>query len=120
MGVGYSAAPAPAFIRPAALLAGVSVEGIADPYKLSANENPLGASPRLWRRWPICRLWRFILMVARALRDKLAALNGIEADRICSNGSDDILQLLAQAYLAPGDNMLHSALSDLLASRAAG
>ena len=102
-----------------------SVEGIADPYKLSANENPLGASPAaLAALADLPSLAIYPDGGARALRDKLAALNGIEADRIiCGNGSDDILQLLAQAYLAPGDNMLHSAHGFLiykLASRAAG
>jgi len=102
-----------------------TVEGIADPYKLSANENPLGASPAAMAA--LADLPSPAIYPdggARALRDKLASLNAIDAERIiCGNGSDDILQLLAQAYLAPGDNVLHSAHGFLiykLTSRAAG
>ena len=43
-----------------------AVDGIADPFKLSANENPLGPA----QRWPRLKIWatrRFIPMAARAL-----------------------------------------------------
>ena len=102
-----------------------AVDGIADPFKLSANENPLGASPKALAA--LKNLGDPSLYPdgsTRALRDKLAALNGLDAARIvCGNGSDDILSLLAQAYLGPGDEMLHTAHAFLiykLASRATG
>jgi histidinol-phosphate aminotransferase len=61
---------------------------------------------------------------ALALRQKLAAVHGLDAARIvCGNGSDDILTLLAQAYLGAGDEMLHTAHAFLiykLAGRATG
>ncbi len=102
-----------------------SVEGIADPFKLSANENPLGASPKALDA--LKNLGDPSLYPdggAVALRDKLAQVNGIDAAKIvCGNGSDDILSLLAQAYLGPGDEMLHTAHAFLiykLAARATG
>ena len=102
-----------------------AVEGVENPYKLSANENPLGASPKALEA--LKNLTDPSLYPdggARALRQKVAALNGLDAERIvCGNGSDDILTLLAQAYLGPGDEMLHTAHAFLiykLASRATG
>ena len=102
-----------------------AVDGIADPFKLSANENPLGASPQALAA--LKNLGDPSLYPdggARALREKLAEVNGLDAARIvCGNGSDDILSLLAQAYLGPGDEMLHTAHAFLiykLASRATG
>jgi len=102
-----------------------SVEGISDPFKLSANENPLGASPKALAA--LQNLGDPSLYPdggAAALRAKLAEVNGIDAAKIvCGNGSDDILSLLAQAYLGPGDEMLHTAHAFLiykLAGRATG
>ena len=102
-----------------------AVDGVADPFKLSANENPLGASPQaLAALKDMGDPSLYPDGGARALREKLAALNGLDAARIvCGNGSDDILSLLAQAYLGPGDEMLHTAHAFLiykLASRATG
>jgi histidinol-phosphate aminotransferase len=58
------------------------------------------------------------------LREALAKLNRLNAENIvCGNGSDEILQLLTQAYLGPGDEVLHTEHAFLiykLASRAAG
>ena len=102
-----------------------AVDGVDNPFKLSANENPLGASPKA-----LAALENpgdpsiYPDGGAVALRQKLAAINGLDAARIvCGNGSDDILTLLAQAYLGPGDEMLHTAHAFLiykLASRATG
>lgn len=102
-----------------------AVEGVKDPYKLSANENPLGASPKaLAALKDLGDPSIYPDGGALALREKLAALNGLDAARIvCGNGSDDILTLLAQAYLGPGDEMVHTAHAFLiykLASRATG
>jgi histidinol-phosphate aminotransferase len=102
-----------------------AVEGIENPFKLSANENPLGASPKALAAlkapddpslYPDGH--------ASALRDKLARLHGLKAAQIvCGNGSDEILHLLAQAYLGPGDEVVHTSHAFLiykLTSRAAG
>lgn len=101
------------------------VEGVAEPIKLSANENPLGASPQA-----VAAMQQYGDLAiypdghANALRDRLAALNNIDAAKIvCGNGSDDILNLLTQGYLAPGDEAIHTEhgfLVYMLATGAAG
>lgn len=101
------------------------VEGIDSPFKLSANENPLGASPKALAAlqnlgdpsiYPDGNV--------AVLREALANLNKINAAQIvCGNGSGEILHLLAQAYLNDGDTVLHTKHAFLiykLASRAAG
>lgn len=87
-----------------------SVDGVANPVKLSANENPLGASPQaLSALRALGDLALYPDGHATALRDKLAALNGLKAAQIvCGTGSDEILNLLAQGYLAPGDEAIHT------------
>ena len=46
---------------------------------------------------------------ATALREAIASRYGLSADRIvCGAGSDEILQLLAHAYLGPGDEAIYS------------
>lgn len=102
-----------------------SVEGVANPVKLSANENPLGASPlALAALRTLDDLALYPDGHASALREKLARLNGINAAQIvCGTGSDEILNLLAQGYLAPGDEAIHTEhgfLVYMLATSAAG
>lgn len=102
-----------------------AVDGIDNPFKLSANENPLGASPKaLAALETLGDPSIYPDGSALALRQKLAALHGLDAARIvCGNGSDDILTLLAQAYLGAGDEMLHTAHAFLIykmAGRATG
>ena len=86
------------------------VDGVENPVKLSANENPLGASPKATQALSAYGdLAIYPDGHAIALRDKLAALNGIEASQIvCGAGSDEILNLLTQGYLAPGDEAIHT------------
>lgn len=74
--------------------------------KLSSNESPLGASPDAIAayRAEAERLEIYPEGSSRHLREALAEVHGIDADRIvCGNGSDDLLHLLAQAYLGEGD-----------------
>jgi len=74
--------------------------------KLSANESPLGPSPKAieaYRR-EADRLEVYPDASCRQLRETLAEVHGLEAARIvCGNGSDDLLHLLAQCYLGEGD-----------------
>jgi histidinol-phosphate aminotransferase len=102
-----------------------SVDGVANPFKLSANENPLGASPRA--RDALATLGDPSIYPdghATALRQALAAQYGLDASRIvCGNGSGDVLHLLAEAYLQDGDEAVHTEHAFLLyklASRATG
>lgn len=80
--------------------------GVAKVHKLSSNENPLGPSPRAIEavRAVADRLEYYPDGSAGKLREAIAAAHGLNpANIVCSNGSDEIIGLLAQTYLAPGD-----------------
>ena len=87
--------------------------GVAKVHKLSSNENPLGASPKAIEavREVAGQLEFYPDGSATRLREAIAEVHGLNpANIICSNGSDEILGLLAQTYLAPGDEAhLHRA-----------
>jgi histidinol-phosphate aminotransferase len=75
-------------------------------FKLSANETPLGPSARAKDavRAFADRLQDYPDGRATALRAALGAKHGLDPARIvCGTGSDDILHLLAAAYISPGD-----------------
>ena len=89
-----------------------AVAGRRDAVKLSANESPLGPSPRALAaaREAAAGMARYPDGGATALRQSLAARHNIEAGRIvCGAGSDELLHLLAQVFLRPGDEAIHSA-----------
>lgn len=80
-------------------------------HKLSSNESPLGASPRAVRAYAEAagHLERYPDGSASRLRQAIAARYGLGADNIvCGAGSDELLQLLAHAYLSPGDEAVYS------------
>jgi histidinol-phosphate aminotransferase len=95
-------------------------------FKLSSNETPLGPSPMAFDayRANAMRLSVYPDGSARALREALAATFGLNPERIvCGNGSDELLTLLAQTYLSPGDEALfteHGVLVYKIATLAAG
>jgi histidinol-phosphate aminotransferase len=75
-------------------------------FKLSANETPLGPSPRAREAFRAFadRLQDYPDGAATALREALGAKHGLDPARIvCGTGSDEILHLLAAAYIGPGD-----------------
>jgi histidinol-phosphate aminotransferase len=76
--------------------------------KLSANENPLGTSHRVIEARKQAPLPdRYPDPDSVALREALGALHGIPVERIvCGTGSDELLNLAAQAYAGPGDEVL--------------
>lgn len=79
------------------------------PIKLSSNETPLGPSPKAVTafRQAAAELERYPDGSITALRKAIAGRYGLNADRIvCGAGSDEILSLLAQAYLEPGDEAI--------------
>lgn len=94
--------------------------------KLSANETPVGPSPKAIAACQEAAKAIHLYPDGSAvrLRQALAARYGLHADRIVlGNGSDELFHLLAQAYLGPGDEVLHSAHGFLvypIAARAAG
>ncbi|MEM6761344.1 MAG: histidinol-phosphate transaminase [Pseudomonadota bacterium] len=80
--------------------------GHAKEHKLSSNENPLGASPAATAAFVSAAqsLERYPDGGATALRQKIASVYGLNADRIvCGNGSDEILSMIATAFLGEGD-----------------
>ena len=95
-------------------------------HKLSSNETPLGPSPKAIAAYRACAadLERYPDGAAMALRAAIAEVHGLSEDRIiCGAGSDEILNLIAQAYISPGDEAVYSEHGFLvypIATRAAG
>ena len=80
-------------------------------YKLSSNETPLGASPKAIEAFHAAgaNLELYPDGAAHDLRDAIAAHYGLNPERIvCGTGSDELLSLLAQGYLGPGDEAIYS------------
>jgi histidinol-phosphate aminotransferase len=78
--------------------------------KLSANESPLGPSPKAIAAMAATApgAHRYPDGASVALREKIAALFELDVARvICGTGSDEILQLVAQAYATVGDDVLY-------------
>ena len=79
--------------------------------KLSANENPLGTSAAALEALVQARTEAATYPDpgAIALRENIAALHGLDADRIvCGTGSDELLNLAAQGFAGLGDEVLFS------------
>jgi histidinol-phosphate aminotransferase len=79
--------------------------------KLSANESPLGASPKAVEAYRAMagRMHIYPEGSSRELRTALGEVHAIAPERIvCGFGSDDILHLLAQVYLGEGDEAVMS------------
>ena len=76
--------------------------------KLSANENPLGTSAAaLEARSAAPGPADYPDPGATALREAIGALHGIDPARIvCGTGSDELLNLAAQGFAGPGDEVL--------------
>ncbi len=81
------------------------------PIKLSSNETPLGASPKAIEAFRAAagELERYPDGGATALRKAIGKAYGLDADRIvCGAGSDELLSLLAHAYIGPGDEGIYT------------
>jgi len=85
--------------------------GIKDIIKLASNENPLGTSPKareaisnalgLMHQYPDANCFE--------LKKRLAAVHSIsESSIVVGNGSDEILMLLAMAFLSNGDEIIYA------------
>ena len=75
-------------------------------HKLSSNETPLGASPRAIEAYRAlgAELELYPDGSAGELRLAIAERYGLDPARIvCGSGSDELLSLLTNAYLGPGD-----------------
>ena len=76
--------------------------GVSRVFKLSSNETPLGPSPHAIAAYRAVadRLADYPDGAATALREAIGRAFGLDPDRIvCGAGSDDLLNLLADAYL---------------------
>jgi histidinol-phosphate aminotransferase len=88
------------------------VPGVAKVWKLSSNESPLG--PSLGALAAIDEAKASLSLYpegsAQLLRDAIAEVCGLPADRIVASGdgSDALLTLLANAYVQPGDEVIFS------------
>jgi histidinol-phosphate aminotransferase len=95
-------------------------------FKLSSNETPLGASPKAIAAFRSldASLEFYPDGSSQALRTAIAQRFGLDADRlICGSGSDEILSLLTNAYIGPGDEGIfteHGFLVYKIAIQAAG
>jgi len=81
------------------------------PIKLSSNETPLGPSPKAIAafREAAVALERYPDGAATELRAAIAARYGLNPARIvCGAGSDELLTMLAHAYLGPGDEAIYT------------
>lgn len=81
-------------------------------HKLSSNETPLGASPAAIAAFKHSadHLELYPDGAATALRQALATRYGLDAGRIvCGSGSDEILSLITNAYIGPGDEGIFTA-----------
>ena len=102
--------PQPGILDIALYVGGDSrIEGHGDVLKLSSNENPHGPSPRAVEafREAAGDLHRYPSTDHRALREAIGAIHGLDPDRIvCGVGSDEVLQMVAQSYAGPGDEVI--------------
>jgi histidinol-phosphate aminotransferase len=103
-------APKPGILDIAPYVGGKSrIEGVAEPMKLSSNENMLGAGPKAREAFEAAVRNIHISPDGRAgkLRAAVADHHGLEPERlIFGNGSDEVFALLNQCYLTPGDNIV--------------
>jgi histidinol-phosphate aminotransferase len=78
-------------------------------FKLSANETPFGPSPKAIDAYrdAAAHLEDYPEGTSRVLREAIGRAFGLDPDRIiCGAGSDEILNLLAHAYLDRGDEAI--------------
>jgi histidinol-phosphate aminotransferase len=86
--------------------------GIRESIKLASNENPLGPSPKALEaaRGSLPGIALYPDGNGFALKRRLGEMLGVAPARITlGNGSNEILELVARAYLAPGRNAVFSA-----------
>lgn len=104
--------PRPGILDIEAYVPGESkVSGAVKPAKLSSNETPLGPSPKAIAAYTAAgaELERYPDGEASMLRQAIARRYGLDAARIvCGAGSDELLGMLAHAYLGPGDEAIYT------------
>lgn len=114
------AAQAPEYVRRiAAYVPGKPIDELARQYglleasiiKLASNENPRGPSPRVREAIAAAAsgVTRYPDGNGFELKTALAARYGVSPEQIVlGNGSNDVLELAAQAFLRPGDQAVYA------------
>jgi len=102
--------PKPGILDIAPYVGGKSrIDGVAEPMKLSSNENMLGAGEKARAAYEAAIRNIHIYPDGRAskLRAAVAEHHGLEPERLVfGNGSDEVFALLNQTYLTPGDDIV--------------
>lgn len=83
----------------------------ADIVKLASNENPLGPSPKVLAavERELAQLTRYPDGSGHELKQQLAQFYQVQAEQVTlGNGSNDVLELIAKAWLHPGTNAVFS------------
>lgn len=87
------------------------IDGAEKIIKLSSNETPLGPSPKAVAAYQSASrdLERYPDGTAHRLRMAIGSVMGLPpAQIVCGAGSDELLNLLAHAYLGPGDEAIYT------------
>jgi histidinol-phosphate aminotransferase len=112
MSVSQRPQPRPGVLAIAPYVPGKSTApGVAKVYKLSSNETPLGPSPKAVAAYNAvaAQLQDYPEGSAALLRQAIGRVFGLDPARIvCGAGSDELLNLLAHAYLGSGDEAIHT------------
>jgi len=102
--------PQPGILDIALYVGGESrIAGHEDVLKLSSNENPFGPSQKAVEAFRSAAgdLHRYPSTDHLGLRTALGEVHGLDGDRIvCGVGSDEVLQMIVQAYAGPGDEVI--------------
>ncbi len=87
------------------------IPGIDKPIRLASNENSMGCSPKAVDAFLTLsgQLHRYPDPSATRLRETISDRFKLHLKRIvCGAGSDELIELLAQAYAGPGDEIIYS------------
>ncbi|MCZ8515700.1 histidinol-phosphate transaminase [Paenibacillus filicis] len=83
--------------------------GLEEVVKLASNENPLGPSPKAVEAIirSLSELHRYPDVLASELKQELARRLGLsERELIVTNGADELITLISETYLEPGDDIV--------------
>ncbi len=85
--------------------------GVEDIVKLASNENPLGPSPRAITamQQALADVWLYPDGNGHELKQALARHHGVQPSQVTlGNGSNDLLTMLAEAFLTPDTSAVYS------------